>query len=103
MCFRADGLREADGPRLPGHDVLQRAQPLAVRVPGLVPGGARVPSRGLLLRRQPPGAHAGHPLPAAERDRRDQPVLHAAARRQHVLHDQAADQIRCVSSTYVRR
>lgn len=55
-----------------------------------------MPGGGLLVRREPPGADAGHPVPATERDRRHQSLVPAPARRQHVLHDQAADPIRCV-------
>lgn len=50
----------------------------------------------LLVRREPFGADAGHPLPAAERDSRDESCGATAEGREHVLHDEAADQIRSV-------
>lgn len=48
----------------------------------------------VLVRRKSFGADAGHPLPAAERDSRDESCGAAAEGSEHVLHDEAADQIR---------
>lgn len=89
-----DSVREADGLRLPRNDVLQREEPVPVRVSGLVPRGGRVSGGCVLVRRKSFGADAGHPVPAAERDSGDESRGTAAKGRQHVLHDEASDQIR---------
>lgn len=49
---------------------------------------------GVLVRRKSFGADAGHPVPAAERDGGNESSGTAAESREHVLHDEAADQIR---------
>lgn len=92
--FSEDSVREADGLRLPRDDLLQRKEPVAVRVSGLVPRGSRVSGGRVLLRRKSFGADAGHPVPAAERDSRHESRGTAAESSQHVLHDEASDQIR---------
>lgn len=49
---------------------------------------------GVLVRRKSFGADAGHPVPAAERDSGNESCGTTAESCEHVLHDEASDQIR---------
>lgn len=60
----------------------------------MVQGRAGMSGRRVLVRCESLGADAGHSLPAAERNSLHESGRAASESRQHVLHDETADQIR---------